>query len=87
MLKHLRVGKVFVDWSQNDALKPRSASIRFGQRISPTVSTPLTWDEVAAALREELRSCLSRDDVLVRVQKCGDLFEARSETKAKASDD
>ncbi|HEX5740147.1 MAG TPA: non-homologous end-joining DNA ligase [Pilimelia sp.] len=48
MTKRLRTGKVFLDWSQNNAAKTTVApySLRAGPR--PTVSTPLTWDEVAA---------------------------------------
>ena len=47
-----RGGKVFVDWSQNDAGKSTVApySLRGGE--VPTVSLPVGWDEVAGAAAE-----------------------------------
>jgi bifunctional non-homologous end joining protein LigD len=51
MTKALRAGKVLVDWSQNDAGKSTVApwSVR-GQPV-PTVSMPVSWDEVEEAVR------------------------------------
>jgi bifunctional non-homologous end joining protein LigD len=50
MAKAKRKGRVFVDWSQNDRHKTTvcAYSLRIAER--PTVSTPLTWDEVHDAL-------------------------------------
>jgi bifunctional non-homologous end joining protein LigD len=45
-----RTGKVFVDWSQNDAGKSTIAPYSLRGLWYPTVSTPVTWDEVAAAV-------------------------------------
>jgi bifunctional non-homologous end joining protein LigD len=52
MQKSLRTGKVLVDWSQNDDHKTtvNVYSLRAKQR--PTVSTPVTWDEVAGTLKK-----------------------------------
>ena len=48
MAKNLRGGKVFVDWSQNNAAKTTVAPYALRARPQPWVSTPVTWDEVAA---------------------------------------
>ncbi|MDP8936327.1 MAG: non-homologous end-joining DNA ligase [Actinomycetota bacterium] len=48
MTKADRPGKVFVDWSQNDAGKSTVAPYSLRGFEVPTVSTPVTWDEVEA---------------------------------------
>ena len=50
MTKTRRTGKVLIDWSQNDPRKTTVCvySLRAAER--PTVSTPVEWDEVRAAL-------------------------------------
>jgi len=83
MLKKLRVRKVLVDWSQNDAHKTTVCVYSLRAKNSPTVSTPLTWDEVAAALRRRTPPVFESHDVLVRVEKCGDLFEPVLKLKQK----
>src|SRR6478736_4526331 len=50
MAKERRPGKVFVDWSQNDRHKTTVAPYSLRARPRPTVSTPLQWSEVEAAL-------------------------------------
>ncbi len=45
--KDLRKGKVLVDWSQNDEHKTTVCVYSLRARERPTVSTPVTWDEVA----------------------------------------
>ena len=73
MKKDLRGGKVLVDWSQNNAAKTTVAVYSLRARPAPTVSTPVTWDEVEACERaEDLR--FTSADVLARVEKHGDLF-------------
>ncbi len=73
MKKADRPGKVFVDWSQNSRHKTTSAVYTMRARTEPTVSTPVTWDEVSdAADGEPLR--FETDDVLARVETMGDLF-------------
>ncbi|MFG3257846.1 non-homologous end-joining DNA ligase [Streptomyces sp. NPDC048172] len=49
MSKDLRSGKVFVDWSQNNAAKTTAAPYTLRAKERPTVSTPVTWDELDAA--------------------------------------
>jgi bifunctional non-homologous end joining protein LigD len=71
--KELRKGKVLVDWSQNVDFKTTVCAYSLRARERPTVSTPLTWDEVEAAREpEELR--FEADEVLERVERHGDLY-------------
>lgn len=49
MARDLRPGKVFVDWSQNHRAKTTAAPYTLRAKEQPTVSTPLTWDELMEA--------------------------------------
>lgn len=49
MARQLRAGKVFVDHSQNNYAKTTAAPYTLRARHRPTVSTPVGWDELAAA--------------------------------------
>jgi bifunctional non-homologous end joining protein LigD len=73
MAKAKRPGKVFVDWSQNDRHKTTVNVYSVRAMESPTVSTPLTWDEVADI--DEPVS-FTAPEVLARVEELGDLFSA-----------
>jgi len=53
MKKAARTNKVFVDWSQNDQHKTTIAIYSLRARERPTVSTPVTWDEVEQALKKK----------------------------------
>jgi bifunctional non-homologous end joining protein LigD len=77
MAKALRAGKVFVDWSQNDAHKTTVCVYSLRARERPTVSTPLRWREVEAVARgrDGARLVFEAGDVLARVARSGDLFE------------
>ena len=76
MTKRLRPGRVLVDWSQNDAHKTTVTVYSVRARERPTVSTPLTWDEVARCRDAGDAELLSFDteQVLERVAEQGDLF-------------
>src|SRR4029077_14422842 len=76
MQKSLRNGKVFVDWSQNDSHKTTVNVYSLRAKDHPTVSTPITWNEVESALKRKNGKQLSFEagEVLKRVQKLGDLF-------------
>jgi bifunctional non-homologous end joining protein LigD len=76
MKKQLRVGKVLVDWSQNDEHKTTIAVYSLRAREQPTVSTPVAWDEVERALKKKDASLLRFEapQVLQRVERMGDLF-------------
>jgi bifunctional non-homologous end joining protein LigD len=77
MKKALRVGKIFVDWSQNDDYKTTICVYSLRAKEHPTVSTPLTWDEVELCLKKKDPNLLVFDSnqVLDRVEKYGDLFQ------------
>lgn len=74
MAKALRKGKVFVDWSQNSRHKTTIAPYSLRARARPTVSTPISWDEVSAGADGEAL-VFEADDVLERMAEHGDLFE------------
>jgi bifunctional non-homologous end joining protein LigD len=74
MRKDLRAGKVFIDWSQNSRHKTTVAPYSLRARPEPTVSTPVTWDEVEAAAEGEPLS-FEAPEVLERFERLGDLFE------------
>ncbi len=76
MTKRLRPGKVLVDWSQNDAHKTTVTVYSVRARERPTVSTPVSWDEVARARERQDPELLTfdTDAVLARVAEQGDLF-------------
>jgi bifunctional non-homologous end joining protein LigD len=73
MTKALRPRKVLIDWSQNNAAKTTVAPYSLRAREQPTVSTPVTWDEVEACKRAS-DLVFTGDDVLQRVADSGDLF-------------
>jgi bifunctional non-homologous end joining protein LigD len=76
MTKAERPGKVLIDWSQNDRRKTTACAYSLRASERPTVSTPLEWDEVRAALDggdpETLR--FEASTVLERIAERGDLF-------------
>ncbi|MGI9033555.1 MAG: non-homologous end-joining DNA ligase [Acidimicrobiales bacterium] len=76
MAKDLRAGKVFIDWSQNDAVKTTVCVYSLRARERPTVSAPLAWEEVegVAATGDAEPVLLDADAVLARVVADGDLF-------------
>jgi bifunctional non-homologous end joining protein LigD len=85
MNKAERKGKVFVDWSQNDRHKTTVCAYSLRARPRPTVSTPITWDDVVAALDADDTDNLTfeADEVLDRVDQLGDLYAPNLEKKQK----
>lgn len=77
MKKVERKGKVFVDWSQNHRRKTTIAVYSLRARERPTVSTPISWEEVEHAVKKEDADSLvfEAKDVLKRIERDGDLFE------------
>jgi len=73
MTRSLRPGKVLVDWSQNNAHKTTIASYSLRARVRPTVSTPVTWEEVAGCGQPE-DLVFTGGEVLDRVAERGDLL-------------
>jgi bifunctional non-homologous end joining protein LigD len=76
MARALRRGKVLIDWSQNTEHKSMVCAYSVRAKARPTVSTPVTWDELEAALRSGDPGALVFEmaDVLARVEEDGDLF-------------
>jgi bifunctional non-homologous end joining protein LigD len=76
MKKSLRPGKVLIDWSQNDAHKTTVSVYSLRARETPTVSTPVTWDEVeaCASAGDDALLRFDKEAVLARVAEHGDLF-------------
>jgi bifunctional non-homologous end joining protein LigD len=76
MKKVEREGKVFVDWSQNHQRKTTIAVYSLRARECPTVSTPVTWDEVehAAESNDSASLIFEAGEVLERIEQHGDLF-------------
>jgi len=76
MKKVEREGKVFVDWSQNHQRKTTIAVYSLRAREQPTVSTPVTWEEVESVADSGDSSTLvfEADAVLERIERHGDLF-------------
>ncbi len=85
MKKAVRTNKVFVDWSQNDEHKTTISVYSLRARERPTVSTPVTWEEVEQALKKKDagRLVFEAAEVLARVEKMGDLFEPLLTLKQK----
>jgi bifunctional non-homologous end joining protein LigD len=87
MRKDLRPGKVFIDWSQNHPAKTTVAAYSLRAVSEPSVSTPVTMDEV--------RACVSSGDpamlhfgptaVLERVERLGDLFAFGSDRRHRGA--
>ncbi|MEU1279127.1 non-homologous end-joining DNA ligase [Streptomyces sp. NPDC005805] len=70
MTRALRPGKVFVDHSQNAAAKTTATPYTLRARREPTVSAPVTWEEV-----EERRDLVFRlGDIPARLERHGELM-------------
>ena len=74
--KTLRAGKVLVDWYQNDSAKTTIGVYSLRAREQPTVSAPVSWDEVEAAADSGDGGPLviTIAEILARVTDVGDLF-------------
>jgi bifunctional non-homologous end joining protein LigD len=70
--KELRKNKVLIDWSQNDEHKTTVSVYSMRAREHPTVSTPLSWDEVEQGDADAL--VFDTEGALARVEEHGDLF-------------
>jgi bifunctional non-homologous end joining protein LigD len=76
MRKSLRGERVLIDWSQNHPAKTTVAAYSLRGLAHPTVSTPVTWEEVDHCADsgdpEDLR--FTSAQVLERIEQHGDLF-------------
>ncbi|WFE25287.1 non-homologous end-joining DNA ligase [Solwaraspora sp. WMMD791] len=76
MAKRLRPGRVFIDWSQNNAAKTTVAPYSLRAGPVPAASTPLTWPEVEAAAAGDpgVVRQFTAAEVLDRIDEYGDLL-------------
>jgi bifunctional non-homologous end joining protein LigD len=76
MSRAARKGKVLIDWSQNDQHKTTVCVYSLRAMERPTVSTPVSWEEVQATgiAGKRGRLAFEADEVLRRVAAEGDLF-------------
>ncbi|MFE8009379.1 non-homologous end-joining DNA ligase [Streptomyces sp. NPDC057418] len=74
MTRALRPGKVFVDFSQNAAAKTTAAPYTLRAKDSPTVSAPVTWDEIEACGAPSELVFLA-GDMAARIARHGDLLD------------
>lgn len=70
MPKARRVGKVFIDWSQNNAKKTTISPYSLRGTARPFAAAPRTWEEIAAPGLTQLNFT----DVLNRFEASGDLL-------------
>ena len=78
-----RSGKVLIDWYQNNERKTTISVYSLRARERPTVSTPVTWEEVeaAAASGDGSQLVFEAGEVLERIEEHGDLFAPVLELK------
>ncbi|KIF67985.1 ATP-dependent DNA ligase [Streptomyces sp. AcH 505] len=78
MRRALRPGKVFVDHSQNAAAKTTAAPYTLRARDEPTVSAPVTWEEVEGCARAgaagEALLVFTLHDMADRLDRHGELL-------------
>lgn len=75
MTKARRGGKVFLDWSQNAGSKTTITPYSLRGRERPYVAAPVSWAEVEAGAEDPLGlEQLRFEEVVERVEECGDLF-------------
>src|SRR5438874_12661615 len=86
MAKNLRVGKVFIDWSQNADFKTTIGvySLR-AKRARPYVSMPVRWNDLATALKKSDAALLDCEpkEAFHRPKRVGDLFAPLRKLKQK----
>ncbi|WP_330315958.1 non-homologous end-joining DNA ligase [Streptomyces platensis] len=73
MTKALRPGKVFIDFSQNAAAKTTAVAYTLRARATPTVSAPVTWEEIAGCTDPRQLTFLF-DEIEPRCARYGDLL-------------
>jgi bifunctional non-homologous end joining protein LigD len=84
MAKSGRTGKVFIDWSQNDAAKTTCCVYSLRAAANPLVSAPISWDAIRQAVKTQVATPLIMDaaQVLRGMSRRLDAF-ATLETKVQ----
>ncbi|MDD2903998.1 MAG: non-homologous end-joining DNA ligase, partial [Syntrophales bacterium] len=77
MAREHRIGKVFINWSQNDSAKTMICVYSLRAREKPYVSFPLAWEELENSARQGDQEKLQviYAEAVSRVEKQGDLFQ------------
>lgn len=75
MAKAARAGLVYVDYGQNLAARNTIAPYSMRGVESPSVATPLTWDEVGARTSGTDAFRFTPAEVLARLERHGDLWQ------------
>jgi len=86
MAKPLRRGKVLIDWSQNSDFKTTvSVYAMRANRGEPFISMPVTWAELARAVKrgDEKPLFFTPDAAVKRIKRLGDLFTPALKMKQK----
>ncbi|MBP8879734.1 MAG: non-homologous end-joining DNA ligase [Dermatophilaceae bacterium] len=74
MAKSARPGKVFIDWSQNNAAKTTISPYSMRGRDLPWAATPRSWQEIEQGARVDAGLTQATiEEVLDRVERHGDL--------------
>lgn len=78
MAREERAGRVFLNWSQNDASKTMVCAYSLRAREEPLVSCPLSWEELERRAREGDADGLrvGPAEAVRRAGEAGDLFAA-----------
>ena len=85
MAKEYRQGKVFINWSQNDAASTMICVYSLRARKKPMVSFPLAWRELErlAGQGDPERLQVIHSEAVNRAEKQGDLFREVLEKRQK----
>jgi bifunctional non-homologous end joining protein LigD len=78
MAKDQRTGRIFINWSQNDAARTMACVYSLRARELPIVSFPLAWEELErlAGQGDPARMRIDQAEAVARAEKTGDLFGA-----------
>jgi bifunctional non-homologous end joining protein LigD len=76
MAKQYRTGKIFINWSQNDASKTMISVYSLRGEERPFVSFPIAWRELEELLEQghPERLQVTADEAVQRAERTGDLF-------------
>ena len=85
MVKSVRKGKIFIDWSQNDVHKTNIGTYSLRAKERPFVSMPVTWTELkhAIAKRDPRKLFWDAEAALLRLETTGDIFAPVTKLKQK----
>jgi len=85
MAKQYRIGKIFINWSQNDHSKTMISVYSLRAREEPFVSFPIAWQELVDQLdKGDVESLqITPNEAVRRTESKGDLFQEVLKKKQK----